>query len=53
MAAIGIAQKMKIGHFQLSLIQCKSTVIPNFFNIYFLYTYFYISAKLLEKNMLK
>ena len=51
MAAIGIAQKMKIGQFQLSRIQCKTIVglIPNFSNISFLYTFFYISAKLLEK----
>ena len=50
MAAIGIAQEMEIGQFQLSRIQYKATVIRNFLNIYFLYTFFYISAKLLEKN---
>ena len=49
MATIGITQEMKIGQFQLSRIQCKTTVIPHFLNIYFLYTFFYISAKLLEK----
>ena len=35
MAVIRIFQKMKIGQFQLSPIQCKSTVIPKFFNIFF------------------
>ena len=35
--------------FQLSHIQCKTTVLSNFSNIYFSYTFFYIFAKLLEK----
>ena len=49
MAAIGIDEEMKIGQFQLWRIQCKTTVIPNFLYIYFLFTFFYISAKLLGK----
>ena len=44
MTAIGIIKKMKIGQFQLRLFN----VISASDNYFFLFTYFYISAKLLE-----